>query len=345
MKLFRFIPIIFLILGIICSGCSPGNIEPEVLPEENLEKEITTEAEEVPTDTQAPPPTEIPTIEPTETPEPETEVYDGPSRIVFSSNRDDPNILGLYLINPTTGEISSVETGMEFAIGADWSPDGNRIAFTVSTPWAIYIINSDGSDLTQLTDYSSAMPSWSPDSQYIVHQSDHQNEPQDTPDIYIVNADGTQMREILDEPDVPDFRADWSPDGQKILFVSNRDGSALYTMNTDGSEVTILSDHPDPIVEGTWSPDGTKIAFIAGKFGDNMLYVMDANGENVVLVNGDGPCNEPSWSPDGKKIVFVSNRSGNFDLWLVNVDGTELVQLTNDEFYVASPDWSIGTME
>jgi len=50
--------------------------------------------------------------------------------------------------------------------------------------------------------------------------------------------------------------------------------------------------------------------------------------------------NSPSFSPDGKQIVFASNMSGSWELWTINVDGTNLVQLTDDEYYDAFPDWS-----
>jgi len=82
--------------------------------------------------------------------------------------------------------------------------------------------------------------------------------------------------------------------------------------------------------------------FSFGGFGKTDLYVMDPDGiSNVVrLTQNQSTNNSPSFSPDGKQIVFASSMSGSWELWMINVDGTNLVQLTDDVYLDAFPDWS-----
>ena len=71
----------------------------------------------------------------------------------------------------------------------------------------------------------------------------------------------------------------WSPDGQKIMFSSKRDGnSEIYTMDTDGKNQHRLTDNSALDTSPAWSPDGQKIAFVSDRDGNCEIYVMDADG-------------------------------------------------------------------
>lgn len=282
---------------------------------------------------------------PTDTPAPTLTPYAGAPRIVFSSNRgDDPDKVDLFLIDPESLEITPINTGFEAAVLPSWSPDGNSIAFAIRDVWNLYTIHADGTNLTQVTDFRSNNPDWSSDGSRLVFQSDHQNEPQDTPDIYLININGQNLTEILDDPDVVDYSPRWSPDGSRILFISARTGKPeVFVMNPDGSDVTQITDSRDPVRMAVWSPEGERIAFVYGAGTMTDLYVIDKDGsaDSVVRLTADSFTDDSlSWSPDGERIVFSSNRSGNWDLWLINADGTNMVQLINDAFYDAYPDWS-----
>ena len=127
-------------------------------------------------------------------------------------------------------------TPYAYYIELSWSPDSKWIAF--STFNAIYLVSSDGADLRQLTDqFSDSFPVWSPDGTYIAFQSTREDPGQHL-DIYVMRADGTEIRRLTDDP-AHDRQPSWSPDGEHIIFESNRDSDFfyhVYIMNADGTE-------------------------------------------------------------------------------------------------------------
>ena len=75
-------------------------------------------------------------------------------------------------------------------------------------------------------------------------------------EIYVMNADGTGVSRLTDEPGADALPA-WSPDGERIVFVSDRSGNEeIFVMNADGTAVEQLTDDPADDVEPAWSPAG-----------------------------------------------------------------------------------------
>jgi len=117
----------------------------------------------------------------------------------------------------------------------------------------------------------------------------------------------------------PNSSPKWSPDGNNIAFVSNRDGqSQIFVMNSDGTNEIPLTDNDAQNYQPSWSPDGTKIVFLSNRDDPNRaiddyfpaeIYIMNSDGSNQIrLTNNDFHDYEPSLSPDGTKIVFASDR-------------------------------------
>ena len=97
--------------------------------------------------------------------------------------------------------------------------------------------------------------------------------------------------------------------GNKITFVSNRDGMAteIYVMNADGSNQTRLTSNTADDHFPSFSRDGSKITFASDRDGNHEIYVMNADGSNQTrLTNNPADDFFPSFSGDGSKIAFVS---------------------------------------
>ncbi len=175
-----------------------------------------------------------------------------------------------------------------------------------------------------------------------------------SPEIYVINPDGSSLQRLTNAPGKENWEPDWSPDRSKILFTSDRHGGEeeVYVMDADGSNVHRLTHTPS---EGTsswsadWSPDGKQIVFQSNRDGSPEgwdgydLYVMDANGSNVRrLTREHGFDAAPAWSPDGKRIAFMSSRDdkSRSEIYVMTVDGSKAWRLTHDKRTAARPAWS-----
>jgi len=216
---------------------------------------------------------------------------------------------------------------------AMWSPDGSRVAFVSGRDGnlEVYVMNADGSGQTRLTtdpeeDFSA---SWSPDGRHIVFRSNrHENG-----EIYTMNVDGSAQTRLTFHT-ASDHSPAWGPDG-RIAFVSTRQGTGIYVMNPDGSDVRRLTAFAPNRNEyrPSWSPDGTKIAFQADRdtpIGNTEIYVMNADGSGQQrLTNYPGHDDWPVWSPDGRSIAF--SRGASFltpEIYVMGANGGDPRELT-----------------
>ena len=143
-------------------------------------------------------------------------------------------------------------------------------------------------------------------------------------EIYVMDAHG-RNQERLTNHRAYDGYPDWSPDGTKIAFVSNRDGarSQIYVMDIHGKNPIRLTDGPGSKRDPDWSPDGGKIAFSVSDWGKTHIAVMDADGNREKL---ETVAMYPSWSPDGKQIAFAQQG----EIYVIGVDGQGRKRVTHD---------------
>lgn len=206
----------------------------------------------------------------------------------------------------------------------------------------ILSINADGSNAVSLADGFD--PSYSPNGEKIVYAY---GEDAYTPDIYVMNADGSEQSRLT--LNYGSYAPTFSPDGNKIAFVGTHEGRAhLYTMSADGSipqqrlffNAAFTSENA-PV----FSPDGTKIIFIGetveaglAKY-DYYIANIDGTGTPVRLTTqGNYNMDAATVSPDGTKIL-VSRAS---DIYSVPTDGSGvLTNVTNtSNASESAPDFS-----
>ncbi len=145
----------------------------------------------------------------------------------------------------------------------------------------------------------------------------------------------------------------FSLDGKKIIFQSTRAPykcDQQFTMNTDGSDVKLVSTGTGRTTCGYFMPDGKRIiyasthlgskecpappskseGYVWGLFRDFDIFSANADGTDIKrLTNAAGYDAEGTVSPDGKKIVFTSVRDGDLELYDMNLDGTSQRRLTH----------------
>jgi Tol biopolymer transport system component/DNA-binding winged helix-turn-helix (wHTH) protein len=134
----------------------------------------------------------------------------------------------------------------------------------------------------------------------------------------------------------------YSPDGRKVAFQSDRSGQdEVWTCDAqgqaDGTNCQQLTFFQGPQC-GTprWSPDGRWITLDSRVEGSPQIYVIASDGGKPRRVTGGEAQNQlPSWSSDGKWIYFESDRSGQWRIWKAPVDGGPAVQVTRNRGGVA----------
>jgi Tol biopolymer transport system component len=126
----------------------------------------------------------------------------------------------------------------------------------------------------------------------------------------------------------------------KIVFTSSRDGGNwnIYTMNSDGSGITQLTDSSDPDYYPSWSPDAGKIAFFR-EGTERGLFVMNADGTGITQLTTSVDRN-PDWSPDGTKIAVSRLDQGSSKIFVINSDGSGETLLAGASSRDYDPSWS-----
>ncbi len=284
-------------------------------------------------------------------------------KIAFESRRDGD--LDIYLVNPDGSNLQRLTKGKE-AWEPDWSPDRTKILFTSTLHGGeeeVYVMDADGSNIHRLTHTpgegtSSWAADWSPDGKQIAFTSNRDGSPEgwDGNDIYVMDADGSNIRRLTRE-DGGDGSSAWSPDGRTLAFMSSRDDksrSEIYVVTVDGSKAWRLTHDKRGAARPAWSPDGERIAFMSTRSNRKQaydadeieIYVMDADGTNIQrLTHRPGPDGHPDWSPDGSEIVFAFYGEGNtgtgeeVGIYVIGADGTNLRQLTFGGRNEGHPNW------
>ena len=286
--------------------------------------------------------------------------------IAFSSTRDGFQNINIYRM----GADGFRQTRLTDLPGPDfnpsWSADGRRILFSNAPDFGVQgdirTMNADGSNETNLVEDPSddGAPAYSPANNkfaFVGRRNGNQS------DVYLMTKgpDGQTSGLVrLTTSEANDFSPAISPDGKRLLFVSNRDGDEdIYLMRLapEGprNPAVKLTKNTRPDPEGApymydqapdWSPDGRQIAFSSDRTGNFEIYRMKAAPEGptnrpINLTKNPTPFDQdPTWSPDGRKIAFTTTRDGNSEIYSMRAtDGTNQTNLTNNPALDFLPAW------
>jgi Tol biopolymer transport system component len=269
-----------------------------------------------------------------------------PNGLIAYSSWDEDLNYDIYTVDPANPSVPPVQltTDGHYNSNPDWSPDGTKIVFdgwgTTFGP-RIQVMDSDPAtdDQTVVSEpcvdgfdcYGDFQPSWSPDGSRIAFVSSRPNADGSdnwSYEIYVMDAAGEvgplpDATRLTTDPlpdsgsGIQDSQVTWSPDGQRIAFLSTGRGA-----DADSCDIWVMD-----------SQDGD-----GDGFGDNLTRLTTDESFNCDSFEDVSP----QWSPNSSLIAFTSARSGYFDIWLVNADDpTDLRNVTQTpDGYEDQPGWS-----
>jgi len=209
--------------------------------------------------------------------------------------------------------------------------------------YQIYLKNENHSTPIVLTKSpgSAVEPVWSPDGMKIAYSA-YTTDPINMK-IYIMDSDGTNPQPLTQDQPSLNWRPAWSPNGENIVFQSNRDGNfEIYLTDIQGNHTVNLSAHISNDSDPDFSQNGENIVFVSDRGGSKDIYQMSVKGTDVKkLLECPQGCSSPHWSPSGSFIVFSSdfNGDGTNSLYLLDIQNDDITQITNRSYDDISPEW------
>ncbi len=251
-------------------------------------------------------------------------------KMIFQSEREEGNpFYQIYLMDLETGDTERVSPGIGKTTCAWINPDGERVMFASTHLDAEAKAKQEGEIKERLSNHQRRY-SWDYDENY---------------DIFEYNLKTKALKQLTHERGY-DAEGDYSPDGKKIVFASNRAAYSeklskedeerlkvdkqyfmdIYIMDADGSNVKRLTNVPGYDGGPFFSADGKKICWrrFSVKGDTAEIYTMNVDGSDQRQITHVGAMSwAPYFYPSGDYIIFTNNTQGfaNFELFIVDAQG------------------------
>ena len=240
----------------------------------------------------------------------------------------------IYVVPVSGGEPRRITNDNVEMRGLDWTADGREIVFSSNRggPFSLWRVLAAGGAPEPLPGVgeNATVPRISRQGNYIAYVSDKldykiwRGPGPNAPDK---NSPLTQLIASTRK----DAQPQYSPDGKRIAFVSDRSGSwEIWICDSEGSNPIQLT-HLGSGDNGSphWSPNGQQIAFDARITGSSDIYIINVDGGSPrQLTTEPSTENVPIWSKDGRWIFFGSDRSGDWQIWKIPAAGGQSIQVT-----------------
>jgi len=263
-----------------------------------------------------------------------------------TSTSTEPPRNQVYLLSMDGGEarrLTNLKNGVSLV---RWSPDGTRLVVVSRIGPADSRADSrtvDNRDRSDVRHYKNSSYKFN-DTGWFDDRRTH---------LWVVEVKTGEAKQITEGHDWNDSDPQWSPDGKRLAFVSNRTGKEydenrntdVWVVSAEGGKLTKISDHEESDNQPRWSPDGKWIAF-AGEVHDRdhpKIWLAPATGgaPSVLAANGlDLIPGGLEWSEDGKSLYFETGVKGELHLFRVDVPGKSVEQVTSGPRAVRSVDFN-----
>lgn len=220
--------------------------------------------------------------------------------------------------------------------------------------WTVKVKNGKAKQLTSGFEYEEDMPVWTPDGEALLFTSNRSDNPDfdiDTTDLYMIPADGGELRKIETDHEFQKFMPSISPDGQWIAYLGREfagffgQNSCLYVVPAGGGEARNLTTEHDlhlssvtlGDVSGSpamtpllWSQDSQQIYFTASRQGEQPLYAISREGGEPRLVVSGGVNGPFSLDKAQRKVAYVhATMTDPGEVWVQDLESGEARQLSN----------------
>lgn len=272
-------------------------------------------------------------------------LQDGSGLIVIAADDDTERLMQIWHVSYAGGETRRVTKDLNHYHGASLSSDSTKLVTVQSDQIMSMWVSSDGTatnarELTLAAGGRLCGPlgvSTTPDHKIVYSATGGGNT-----DIWIMNGDGTEQRRLTYD-EAPDFLPSVSPDGSRILFLSNRTGTQqLWTMGIDGYRQTQLTTDEGMKYRAGWSPDGKWIVYAAIQRPEVKPTVWKVSAEGGAPVQVTKKYSRvPTVSPDGKLIAcyYWNEADSKMKVAIVSIDGGEPIKLLENTY--ARHHWSL----
>jgi tricorn protease len=254
----------------------------------------------------------------TTTPQREEDIAWSPDskRIVFASDRDGDQ--DIYMVDVQTKQTKKLVSTAGVAENSPrFSPNGKSLAFLRGfNGTELSIMAAEGGEArTLVRDPSVDTYTWSPDSKWIAYGRSKSHSAGRIGDVFIVSAAGGKATNVTRYPLV-NFSPEWSQDGKKLYFLSDRaGGNQVWSVSLE-EEKTDDEAEPRPAPPGARQPAEVKVDFT------------DIHKRARQMTRGDKDVTSYAVSPDGRTILFTTTLNGRPDLWRTTADGGQATRLT-----------------
>ena len=250
--------------------------------------------------------------------------------IAFSSSRD--GNFEIYLMEQDGTNERRITTHTDEDRSPAWSPNGTKIAFVRNDEINIMDANGLNNKKVATPDLVAFDPTWSPDGKSLAFAAVGERTDRD---IYTINLQTGEIRNISNNTISDDFDPAWSPDGETIAFTTGLNSSSydIALIGPAGEDRRVITGNSSD-VQPSWSPDGKMIAFSSYRDRSFDIYIMNSDGSNATrLTTSASPESYPAWSPDGQKILFTSVRNARSEqIYEVDTNGENLFRLTKANY-------------